>query len=361
MSIKKNNASTTLAGDLLASGNNFVVNTGEGALFPTTAEAPYKLKIEQYSGTVCIKREVLTISARTGDAFTISARASETCVQDDSQDPKTRTATALSFSSGDTVKLTLTEEDWNGLEEEVYTNIPADLALKVDKTTYNAEKNLFTSSSTWTDAYQITDSYNTDYVDGKTYKVVADVANTGAATLQVNALAAKNLQKVVWWFNDLVTGDIVINQIFWATYNANEDVFQFSVDPAGAVSIPDASETEKGIVERATNTEAEAWTDTTRFISPYHAKTYYWKVAIWSQVSKSNNVQYTAATDGFVTWHTYWSYKNYFWYRNGTLVAQNNGYDSSGRCGVCFPVSAGDTYKGYWTGSSTVVYFSPLS
>jgi hypothetical protein len=96
-------------------------------LFPTTAEAPYDLKIEKYSGSVCVKREVLTISARSGDAFTVSARASQSCVQDDSADPKTRTASALSFDSGDTVKLTLTEDDWNDLEEEVYTNIPADI------------------------------------------------------------------------------------------------------------------------------------------------------------------------------------------------------------------------------------------
>jgi len=66
--------------------------------------------------------------------MTISARASETCVQDDSQDPKTRTANALAFSSGDSVKQTLTEDDYNNLEEEVYTNIPDDIDLKLNKT-----------------------------------------------------------------------------------------------------------------------------------------------------------------------------------------------------------------------------------
>jgi hypothetical protein len=45
------------------------------------------------------KKEVLTVSARSGDSFTISARATESCVQDESADPKVRSSNALSFSS----------------------------------------------------------------------------------------------------------------------------------------------------------------------------------------------------------------------------------------------------------------------
>lgn len=72
-------------------------------------------------------------------------------------------------------------------------------------------------------------------MNGQTFKVQADVANTGPATLKLNALTAKPIEKLSGGaFTALATGDIIANQIFWATYNSVEDCFQFSVDPATA-------------------------------------------------------------------------------------------------------------------------------
>lgn len=63
----------------------------------------------------------------------------------------------------------------------------------------------------------------------------ADVANTGGATLKINALAAKTIKKLSSGaFVPLETGDIIASQIFWATYNSVLDIYQFSVDPATA-------------------------------------------------------------------------------------------------------------------------------
>jgi hypothetical protein len=111
-------------------------------------------------------------------------------------------------------------------------------ALKLDKTTYNAERTLFQASAIGTDAYKITSSDVVTYVNGQTFKVQADVANTGSATLELNSLGAKELKKMdLGTFASLITGDVIANQIFFATYNQSQDCFQFSVDPAN-VTVP---------------------------------------------------------------------------------------------------------------------------
>lgn len=233
---KYNNADTTLAWDLQASWMSFVVKTGEWALFPSSW-FPYDVIIEHYEWTVVRKRENISIWNKTWDAFSIAARHSQTCVQDDFPDSwiKTRTADALSFTSWDRIFMSFTEGDMNEIETEIYSNIPADLDLKVDKTVYNAEKEVYASSSTGNDSYAITSPTVTSYVSWQTFKVLADIWNTGTATLQLNALSPKTIKKLVnGAFVVLDTGDIVTNQIFWATYNPIEDCFQFSVDPATA-------------------------------------------------------------------------------------------------------------------------------
>lgn len=76
----------------------------------------------------------------------------------------------------------------------------------------------------------------------------------------MNALSAKAIEKIDGGaFVALETGDIIANQIFWATYNSVEDIFQFSVDPANvAVTVPDADTVTKGIARLSTDAEARA-------------------------------------------------------------------------------------------------------
>ncbi len=174
--------------------------------------------------------------------------------------------------------------------------------LKLDKATYDNERTLFASSSTWTDAYAITDTTVSSYVDGKTYKIRADVANTWPATLEINSLWPIAIEKIISWaFTALITWDCIVNQIFWATYNATEWVFQYSVDLA-TTTVSDASTTNKGIVEKATTGEF-----ITRTLDKYpdvlDLFTYYWLTIIGG----TTYLLAEANTERAYTWTT-WVY-----------------------------------------------------
>jgi len=77
---------------------------------------------------------------------------------------------------------------------------------------------LYAASSTGNDSYAITVTpAPNDYDVGDTYTFKADVANTGAATLNVNGLGAKSIVKL--YNNALVTGDILAGQIVRVSYD----------------------------------------------------------------------------------------------------------------------------------------------
>ena len=229
--MKYNNAESTLSADITASGTSIVLKTGEGALFPSTGY-PEKMKIEHFEGGVVTKREVITISWRTGDILTISSRASEACVQDESLTTKTRTQNAFSFSSGDTISMTITEEDYNGIIETLNTTIPNTYATKDE---VKKSELVYGASSTGTDAYAITVSWITAYQDGMTFRVKSDVANTGACTLDVNGIWAKAVKKQQGTV-DLTDGDWAANWIATLVYNSSLDVWQYASQEAVVVS-----------------------------------------------------------------------------------------------------------------------------
>jgi len=58
---------------------------------------------------------------------------------------------------------------------------------------------------------------------GLTFRFRATVANNGATTITINALAAKPLKRANG--DALVTGDIVVNQIVDITYNSTTDAY----------------------------------------------------------------------------------------------------------------------------------------
>lgn len=69
-----------------------------------------------------------------------------------------------------------------------------------------------------TDAYAITPSPAiTAYAAGQQFTFKAGTANTGAASLNVNALGAKTIKKLV--SVDLATGDILLNQVITVVYD----------------------------------------------------------------------------------------------------------------------------------------------
>lgn len=70
--------------------------------------------------------------------------------------------------------------------------------------------NEYATDAVGTDSYAITLSGVSAYVTGQTFKFKAATANTGACTLNINALGAKTIKKNV--STDLATGDILANQ-----------------------------------------------------------------------------------------------------------------------------------------------------
>lgn len=77
---------------------------------------------------------------------------------------------------------------------------------------------VYAADAVGTDSYAITLSpAPAAYVTGQTFFFKAGTANTGAATLNVNGLGAKTIKKA--YNSDLVTGDILANQIVQVTYD----------------------------------------------------------------------------------------------------------------------------------------------
>lgn len=82
--------------------------------------------------------------------------------------------------------------------------------------------------SVGTDAYAITPSPAiTAYTAGQVFSFKAGTANTGAATLNVNALGAKTIKKNVT--DDLITGDILIGEIVIVVYDGTNMQLQTRV------------------------------------------------------------------------------------------------------------------------------------
>lgn len=76
----------------------------------------------------------------------------------------------------------------------------------------------YAASSGGTDTYAITVTpAPTAYVTGQVFRFKADVANTGACTLNVNSLGAKSIKKNV--SAELETGDIIANQVVEVIYD----------------------------------------------------------------------------------------------------------------------------------------------
>lgn len=125
--------------------------------------------------------------------------------------------------------------------------------------------NEYAVDSVGSDSYAITVSGISAYVAGQTFKFKAGTANTGACTLNVNGLGAKTIKKDV--SSDLVTGDILVNQILVVTYDGTNMVMNSRLsgtvtsNPSGVISsslIPGLS-----VSSGATTKDCSATTTTT--------------------------------------------------------------------------------------------------
>lgn len=109
-----NNATSTLASGISAGATSFVCATGQGGRFPSTF--PFLVTIEQTVSSVVTKREIVKVTNRVADAFTI-VRSADYCLLGDTA--TTQTNTAQSFLSGDTISERLTATVIDDLNAEL--------------------------------------------------------------------------------------------------------------------------------------------------------------------------------------------------------------------------------------------------
>lgn len=116
-----NNAQGQLLAGISAGAVTLILQSGQGGRFPSVY--PYLLEVKQ-NDTVApyavLKREIVKVTNRVGDTFTI-VRSSGTCLPDDSSN--TPGTTAFSFSTGDTVTLTVTAETIKDIQDELVTKL----------------------------------------------------------------------------------------------------------------------------------------------------------------------------------------------------------------------------------------------
>lgn len=104
----------------------------------------------------------------------------------------------------------------------------------------------------------------TAYVTGQEFSFVSAGANTGAVTLNINSIGAKDVTKR--GTTALDAGDIPSGAVAVVQYDGTR--FQLTGPAPAPTALPAASETVAGIVELSTDAEAQTGTDTARAITP---------------------------------------------------------------------------------------------
>lgn len=109
--------------------------------------------------------------------------------------------------------------DWinTGNNFGIGTEAPSEKFTVNGNTLIVGRTNYFVDTSSVNDNYGVNETLITSYTTGMNLYVNISVANTGAATLQINALAAKTIKKL--HDQDLVTGDIEVGQIIHVIYD----------------------------------------------------------------------------------------------------------------------------------------------
>jgi len=208
----------------------------EWDLFPSVF--PFMVKIEKYDSSSTLenkpvtKREIIRVNNRVWDVLTVT-RGYESCPADDTT--TTPTNTAFAFDTDDYVFHVETAGTQRDIKDEL-VRLETD---KLDISSYISWDRLFKDSSTGTDSYQVNISEITSYaqIDWQAIRVRVDVGNTADATLEINALWAKDIVK--FYDDPLQTWDIKAWQIIFVVYNANTDDFEIveSMDQSESVIV----------------------------------------------------------------------------------------------------------------------------
>lgn len=279
-----NNAVSTLSAGISAGATSFVCASGQGGRFPSVF--PFLLTLEKVVSNAVTKREIVKCTNRAGDAFTITRSAGYCLVSDSAV---TQTNTAQSFDTADIISLRMVAEIPDDINLEL-VRLEAD---KLDISDYQNGEKVYASSSTGNDAYAITLVPAIGaYVVSQVFRFSADVANTGAATLNVNGLGAKTIKKQ--HDVDLDSGDIEVGQFVMVTYDGTNFQMNSQIATITTVNIngetedtvgdmdadfmhvydnsAGASRKQKPNVYRATNAEVNIGSSTSKFTTPNHLK-----------------------------------------------------------------------------------------
>jgi len=220
----ENLASGVLNASISSTDTTVVLNSWQWDLFPTSN---FFIKIEQLDSTSVLeikpvlKREVMLVAVRVWDILTVS-RWQDFCPVSDTA--TTQTNTHLSFDAWDVITQVFTAKQIEDIQDEITDIENIQLPLKLDITDYITNAKLYSDSTTWTDAYQITLSDVTAYNDWMNVYFKTDVANNADATLEINALWPKSILK----FNDrpLETWDIEAWMIVHCAFNSTDDTWE---------------------------------------------------------------------------------------------------------------------------------------
>lgn len=121
----------------------------------------------------------------------------------------------IGLSSGISAKLHIKSEDTLitnfALTIEDSAGDPLFNVKNIGDVVINRTLNYWTDTSSVNDSYGIIEPLITNYREGMSLYVNISIANTGAATLQINALAAITIKKL--HDQDLITGDVEAGQI----------------------------------------------------------------------------------------------------------------------------------------------------
>jgi len=101
--VTANNITSYLVSAISSNSTSLIVN--DGGIFPSTF--PYLITVEQQQNGETVTREIMKVTARSGNTLTID-RAFEYCVGDDTANPKTLSKVAHSFPANSVVSLTMT-------------------------------------------------------------------------------------------------------------------------------------------------------------------------------------------------------------------------------------------------------------